>query len=72
MTGFRGRMGLYELLTVTEAFKDKVSREPQMEALRRQAVADGMRPLRLAGAARVAEGQTTLDEVLATTPPVTG
>ncbi|MGI9216633.1 MAG: GspE/PulE family protein [Hydrogenophaga sp.] len=72
MTGFRGRMGLYELLTVTEAFKDTVSREPQMEALRRQAVADGMRPLRLAGAARVAEGQTTLDEVLATTPPVTG
>mgnify|MGYP006193859235 CR=1 FL=1 len=70
MTGFRGRMGLYELLTVTEAFKDKVSREPQMEALRRQAVADGMRPLRLAGAARVAEGLTTLDEVLACTPPV--
>ena len=72
MTGFRGRMGLYELLTVTEAFKDKVSREPQMDALRRQAVADGMRPLRLAGAARVAEGQTTIDEVLACTPPVSG
>ncbi len=72
MTGFKGRMGLYELLTVTETFKDKVSREPQMEALRRQAVADGMRPLRLAGAARVAEGLTTLDEVLATTPPVNG
>jgi general secretion pathway protein E len=72
MTGFRGRMGLYELLTVTEAFKEKVSREPQLEALRRQAVADGMRPLRLAGAARVAEGQTTLDEVLACTPPVQG
>ncbi len=72
MTGFRGRMGLYELLVVTEAFKDKVSREPQMEALRKQAVSDGMRPLRLAGAARVAEGLTTLDEVLATTPPVSG
>ncbi len=72
MTGFKGRMGLYELLTVTEAFKDRVSREPQLEALRRQAVADGMRPLRLAGAARVAEGLTTLDEVLACTPPVNG
>jgi general secretion pathway protein E len=36
--------------------------------LRRQAVADGMRPLRLAGAARVAEGLTTMDEVLASTP----
>jgi general secretion pathway protein E len=72
MTGFRGRMGLYELLTVTEAFKEKVSREPQLDALRLQAMADGMRPLRLAGAARVAEGLTTLDEVLACTPPVNG
>jgi general secretion pathway protein E len=38
------------------------------DALRRQAIADGMRPLRLAGALRVAEGITTLDEVLTTTP----
>ena len=70
MTGFRGRMGLYELLTVTESFKDKVSREPRLDVLRKQAVADGMRPLRLAGAMRVAEGLTTMDEVLACTPPV--
>ncbi len=70
MTGFKGRMGLYELLTVTEAFKDRVSREPHMESLRLQSVKDGMRPLRLAGAARIAEGLTTIDEVLATTPPI--
>jgi len=70
MTGFRGRMGLYELLVVTEAFKEKVSREPQLESLHKQAITDGMRPLRLAGAVRVAEGLTTLDEVLACTPPV--
>ncbi|MBL8355160.1 MAG: Flp pilus assembly complex ATPase component TadA [Delftia acidovorans] len=70
MTGYRGRTGLYELLTITEAFKDKVNQEPRMEALRRQGVVDGMRPLRLAGAVRVAEGLTTLDEVLASTPPV--
>ncbi|MGM9428066.1 GspE/PulE family protein [Hydrogenophaga sp. MI9] len=72
MTGYRGRTGLYELLTVSEAFKDKVNHEPRMESLRRQGVTDGMRPLRLAGAARVAEGLTTLDEVLASTPPVNG
>ncbi|MBE0589197.1 MAG: type II/IV secretion system protein [Hydrogenophaga sp.] len=72
MTGYHGRMGLYELLVVTEAFKSKVSREPVLEALRSQAVKDGMRPLRLAGAARVAEGLTTMDEVLACTPPVNG
>ena len=70
MTGFRGRMGLYELLTVTEAFKDKVSKEPNMDALRRQAISEGMRPLRLAGALKVAEGLTTIEEILATTPPL--
>ncbi|HYD76747.1 GspE/PulE family protein [Ramlibacter sp.] len=70
MTGFMGRMGLYELLTVTEAFKERVSREPSMEALRRQGIADGMRPLRLAGALRVAEGLTTVEEVLTATPPL--
>ncbi|MDE2615572.1 MAG: Flp pilus assembly complex ATPase component TadA [Burkholderiales bacterium] len=71
MTGFQGRMGLYELLLISEAFKDKVSREPNIEALKRQAVADGMRPLRLAGALRVAEGLTVIDEVLGATPPLT-
>jgi len=38
--------------------------------LRKQAVVDGMRPLRLAGALRVAEGLTTLEEVLTATPPL--
>jgi general secretion pathway protein E len=70
MTGFLGRMGLYELLTVSEALKEQVTREPAMSPLKRQAVADGMRPLRLAGALRVAEGHTTVDEILSATPPL--
>ena len=70
MTGFRGRMGLYELLTVSEGFKEKVSKEPNIDALRRQAVTEGMRPLRLAGALKVAEGLTTIEEILASTPPL--
>ena len=70
LTGFKGRLGLYELLTVTEAFKDKVSKEPSIDALRRQAVTDGMRPLRLGGALKVAEGLTTIEEILASTPPM--
>ena len=71
MTGFMGRMGLYELLVVSEAFKAKVSHEPNIDALKKQAVVDGMRPLRLAGALRVAEGQTVIEEVLTSTPPLT-
>jgi general secretion pathway protein E len=70
MTGFMGRMGLYELLVVSEAFKARVTNEPGIDALRRQAVTDGMRPLRLAGALRVAEGMTVIEEVLASTPPL--
>ena len=70
LTGFKGRLGLYELLMVTESFKDKVSKEPNIDALRRQAVADGMRPLRLGGALKVAEGLTTIEEILASTPPM--
>ena len=70
MTGYAGRMGLYELLCVTEAFKSKVGAEINMTVLRQQAIADGMRPLRLAGTLRVAEGLTVLDEVLLATPPM--
>ena len=70
MTGFMGRMGLYELLVVSEAFKEKVNHEPNADALKRQAISDGMRPLRLAGALRVAEGLTVLEEILSATPPL--
>jgi general secretion pathway protein E len=59
---------LYELLVVSEEFRQKINREPNADALKRQAITDGMRPLRLAGALRVAEGQTVLDEVLSGTP----
>jgi general secretion pathway protein E len=68
MTGFKGRTGLYELLTVSEALKELIHATPSIDGLRRQAVADGMRPLRLAGALRVAEGLTTLPEVIGATP----
>jgi general secretion pathway protein E len=70
MTGFSGRMGLYELLEVTEPFKAGVAAGAGLDTLRRQAVSDGMRPLRLAGALRVAEGLTVVDEVLGATPPL--
>jgi len=70
MTGFLGRMGLYELLTVSESFKEKLHLGGTVAALRKQGIADGMRPLRLAGALRVAEGLTTIEEVLSTTPPM--
>jgi general secretion pathway protein E len=66
-TGYRGRTGLYELLTVTQAFSEQVREETDIHALRRQSVADGMKPLRIAGAMKIQEGATTADEVLKVT-----
>jgi len=68
MTGYRGRAGLYELLDVTDPARDSISPVPDIATLRRQAVKDGMRPLRLAGAMKIAEGVTTIEEVLRSTP----
>ncbi len=68
MTGYRGRAGLYELLTVTDASRATIHPVTDATKLRQQSLADGLRPLRLAGAMKVAEGVTTLDEVLRSTP----
>jgi general secretion pathway protein E len=68
MTGFRGRAGLYELLTIGELSKAAIHPHPDASRLRHQAVQDGLRPLRLAGATKVAEGMTTIEEVLRSTP----
>jgi len=68
MTGFRGRAGLFELLTVSDAARGAIQPQCDESKLRAQALQDGLRPLRLAGAMKVAEGLTTLDEVLRATP----
>ncbi len=71
-TGYLGRIGLYELLVLSPAMRALVAANAPLDALRQQAVKDGMRPLRLAGAMKVAEGSTTLDEVLHATPAAQG
>jgi general secretion pathway protein E len=66
-TGYRGRTGIYELLTVSEGFGKLMRGSGDMVALRKQSVLDGMKPLRIAGAMKVVEGVTTADEVLKVT-----
>jgi general secretion pathway protein E len=70
MTGYQGRLGVYELLVMTDALRDKITKEPDLLKLRTQAVQDGMHPLRVAAAMKVAEGVTTMEEVMANTPQV--
>ncbi|MGE5451923.1 MAG: GspE/PulE family protein [Acidobacteriota bacterium] len=68
MTGFKGRVGLYELLPVSEGVRGAMHPAIDMHALRKTAAKEGLRPLRLSGVMKVAEGLTTLEEVLRNTP----
>jgi general secretion pathway protein E len=68
MTGYRGRSGLYELMTVSETLQPAIHPTPDISKLRQLALQENLRPLRLSGAMKVAEGLTTLDEVLRSTP----
>ncbi|MGJ9418274.1 GspE/PulE family protein [Massilia sp. CMS3.1] len=66
-TGYRGRTGLYELLTVSEDFTRRIGDAADLAGLRQQSVLDGMKPLRIAGAMKIIEGSTTAEEVLKVT-----
>ena len=68
MTGYRGRAGLYELLALDEPARAAVHPVPDVARLRQIAAQNGLKPLRMAGAMKVAEGLTTLEEVLRSTP----
>jgi general secretion pathway protein E len=70
MTGYRGRTGLYEILVTDEKSRQILTDQPDLLALRRHAMKAGMRPLRLAGAMRVASGLTTVDEIVRNAPPI--
>jgi general secretion pathway protein E len=48
--------------------KGMVGRNADLEAITRQAVKGGMKPLRISGAQKVAKGLTTIEEVLRVTP----
>ncbi|MFT7527684.1 MAG: general secretion pathway protein E [Arenicella sp.] len=67
-TGFRGRIGLYEMLEITDQLKEKITPGSDLQALRRQAREDGLQSLRISGAKKVAYGVTTIEEVLRVTP----
>ncbi len=68
-TGYLGRQGLYEILLLSESLKEKVTRDCNLQELRKLAMKEGMRTLRLSGAQKVAAGLTTMEEVLRVAPP---
>ncbi|HEX5394497.1 MAG TPA: GspE/PulE family protein [Rhodocyclaceae bacterium] len=68
-TGYQGRLGLYEILMLTPEMKALLGPDVDLGKLREQAMRDGMKPLRVSGARKVAAGMTTMEEVLKTAPP---
>jgi general secretion pathway protein E len=70
MTGYRGRSGLYELLVLDPGLRELINDKPDLGAIRRRAIRGGLKPLRLAGAQKIAAGTTTCEEVLKAAPPI--
>ncbi len=70
MTGYKGRAGLYELLVLSDDLKAGLGGQHDLRAIRELAIRGGLRPLRLAGAQKVARGLTTIEEVLRAAPPI--
>jgi len=63
-TGFRGRIGVFEVLRISDAIKRLLVRDSPPEALRARAITEGMTTLRSAGLAKIDEGLTTIAEVM--------
>jgi len=70
-TGYYGRIGVYEILSMSHELKELVSDNSSIDVIRQKAFEQGMKSLRLAGAQKVAHGLTTVEEVLRVTPSVT-
>ena len=72
MTGYMGRVGLYETLVMSSGLRKVITAETDLDGLRDAAFKEGMKPLRIAGALKVAAGVTTIEEVLKVAPPLSG
>lgn len=67
-TGYKGRLGIYEFMPVSLELKSLISAHGTLNDLKVQAKKEGVEPLRIAGARKVIEGVTTLEEVLRVVP----
>ncbi len=66
-TGYRGRIGIYELLVVTEEVRKEINSNSDSTSIARAGIRGGMRTLRQDGARQVMFGVTSVEEVLAAT-----
>lgn len=67
-TGYKGRTGIYEMMPYSPTLQGMVTRGANMHELRKQALKEGMKALRLSGLQKVADGITSIEEVVRVTP----
>ena len=63
-TGYRGRMGIYEIMTLDDDIKEAIMARKSTNILREMAIQKGMRPLRTSGTMAIYDGLTTIEEVV--------
>ncbi len=70
MTGYMGRIGIYEMMVLNNEIRNLITDTTDMDKLRERAYREGVKPLRISGAMKVAAGITTIDEVMKVAPPM--
>jgi type IV pilus assembly protein PilB len=63
-TGYKGRVGLYEVLEINEAVRELIMMGANSVELRKTAIQEGMLTLRMSGLEKIKQGITTIEEVL--------
>ena len=66
-TGYKGRVGLYEVMPMKEELKELVLSRASTSEIKKEAIRLGMKTLRQSGIAKIKEGVTTIEEVLRST-----
>lgn len=63
-TGYKGRLAIYEVLEMTPSIKEILLRNGSSDEIKRQAIKEGMKTLRMAALTKVAQGVTTIEEAV--------
>ncbi|HNO76905.1 MAG TPA: ATPase, T2SS/T4P/T4SS family [Phycisphaerae bacterium] len=63
-TGYRGRLGIFEIMVMDDHLRELIMRHASSNLLRQEAIKRGMRTLRESGLAAIFDGQTTIEEVV--------
>jgi type IV pilus assembly protein PilB len=63
-TGYRGRVGLFEMIVISDAIRELINQRAPTLAIRQKALEQGMRSLRNDGLRAIFDGNSTIEEVI--------